>query len=188
MAKIFNGMISALGMEIVEDDESIEDDLNDSVYGDVKIVNKGKPKQKKRIPHEPLDSQMEQDSPAEEFFVEGRKKIPNMMLFIVEPENFDQVREAADLLKEKKAIIINLEEVEYEDARKIIDFMSGNIYALGGTVHKISAGIILFAPDTMAVESLKKKQGTEKFPPEIEKIQETRNPDYSSAKVSKSYD
>lgn len=175
MAKFIDGLASALGMEIVEEEENEE--MQDSVYGDVKVVSKGKPKQKKRVPSEPSAAVPGSENPAEEFFRGGRQKIPTMKMYIVEPDNFDQVREAADLLKEKRAIIINLEEVEYEDARKIIDFMSGNIYALGGTVHKISAGIILFAPDILAVETLKKKQDSvEKFPPEIEKIQGSKAP------------
>ena len=175
MAKIIDGIASAFGMEIQEVEE--KDELQDSVYGDVKVLSRGKPKQKKRVSSESVEPEVDADSPAEDFFRNSRKKIHTMKLFIVEPDNFDQVREAADLLKEKRAIIINLEEVEYEDARKIIDFMSGNIYALGGTVHKISAGIILFAPDTMGVESLKKKPDTpDKFPPEIEKIKDSKAP------------
>lgn len=168
MAKFIDGITSALGLEVVEDKENEE--MEDSVYGDVKVLSKGKPKQKKRVSTESSTPIVDPESPAEDFFRNGRQKIHTMKLFIVEPDNFDQVREAADLLKEKRAIIINLEEVEYEDARKIIDFMSGNIYALGGTVHKISAGIILFAPDILGVEPLKKKQDSpEKGAPEIEK-------------------
>ncbi|QRN86425.1 cell division protein SepF [Clostridia bacterium] len=173
MAKFIDGITSALGLEVVDDKET--DEMEESVYGDVKVLSKGKPKQKRRVASEPSIPVVDPESPAEDFFRNGRQKIHTMKLFIVEPDNFDQVREAADFLKEKKAIIINLEEVEYEDARKIIDFMSGNIYALGGTVHKISAGIILFAPDTLGVESLKKKQDTaDKSAPEIEKITGTK--------------
>lgn len=185
MAKIFNDMISALGMEIVEDDEE-KDGLDDSIYGDVKVVSKGRPKQKKRVVDDPVSTSvnLDEETPAEEFF-DARKKIPTMRLFIVEPDNFEQVRDAADMLKEKKSVIINLEEVEYEDARKIIDFMSGNIYALGGTVHKISAGIILFAPDIMAVENLKNKQADNRaFPPEIERIKQEKTDRYRSSKES----
>lgn len=189
MAKILDNVISALGMELVDKEEEEEaekldqeerldgqekEELQNSIYGDVKVVKKQGSKGKKRMTEDfsNLREEPDEDNAPEEFF-QGRKKIPTMRLYIVEPENFDQVREAADMLKDKKSVIINLEEVEYEDARKIIDFMSGNVYALGGTVHKISASIILFAPDTMAVENLKSPQTTApSFPPEIERIRE----------------
>ena len=167
MSKLFGKAMEAIGMEVVEDDDLEHDEMEDSMYGDVKVVE---PKSSKRKSQPDTPERKKgadpYDNPSQAFFQDGsRKKIAMMKMFIVEPENFDQVREIADLLREKKGVIVNLEEVEYEDARKIIDFLSGNIYALGGTVHKISSGIILFAPDTLEVDNMKKKRDkpTESF-------------------------
>ncbi len=156
MAKFLNKAMEAIGMEIVEEDE-MDSGMEDSIYNDVKVVEA---RGKRKIPAETEKTRGSavDESPAQAFISGDRKKIPMMKMFLVEPENFDQVREIADLLKEKRGVVVNLEEVEYEDARKIIDFLSGNIYALGGTVHKISSGIILFAPDTLEVENMQKKR------------------------------
>ena len=158
-------------MEVVEEETKEESaDFEETIYGKPQVPAREKPKEKKSAGK--LDSWPKEDTSAQEFIdPQGRRpKLAVMNLHIVEPDSFDQVRQAADLLREKKAIIINLEEVEYEDARKIIDFMSGNIYALGGTVHKISAGIILFAPDTLGVEFLRKDGARkEEFPPILER-------------------
>lgn len=170
-ARILGRAAEALGMERVPEEpeeESVE--YQDTIYGNAQASGREKSRDKKASRN--LDPWPKEDTSAQEFVdpQARRPKVAVMNLHIVEPDSFDQVRQAADLLREKKAIIINLEEVEYEDARKIIDFMSGNIYALGGTVHKISAGIILFAPDTLGVEVLRKGGSRrEEFPPVLER-------------------
>jgi cell division inhibitor SepF len=56
-----------------------------------------------------------------------------------------------DNLKAKKPVIINLEKVESDAARKIFDFLSGATYALNGNVQKVANNIFIFAPENVDV-------------------------------------
>ena len=59
--------------------------------------------------------------------------------------------EVSDNLKSKKPVIINLEKLENETARKIFDFLSGATYALDGNVQKVANNIFVFAPENVDV-------------------------------------
>lgn len=74
-------------------------------------------------------------------------------VLMVSPNTFNDALKIANDLKKKKIIILNLEEVEFEESRKIVDFLSGTIYALGGSVNKISGKIILFTPIFVGVQN-----------------------------------
>ena len=70
----------------------------------------------------------------------------NVKVVISQPNSYDQASEICEHLKEKKSIIVNLEYVNKDVARRIIDFMSGAVYALDGNIQKISNSIFLIAP------------------------------------------
>lgn len=67
-------------------------------------------------------------------------------LIIRQPSSFDDSQEICDLLKQDRAIIINLEKVEPELAQKMMDFISGAIYALDAKIHQISGCIFCISP------------------------------------------
>ncbi len=70
---------------------------------------------------------------------------------VVQPENFDEAKEIADHLKDRRPVVINLELMDKDSAQKIFDFLSGAIYALGGSLQKVAANIYLIAPYNVAV-------------------------------------
>ena len=70
---------------------------------------------------------------------------------IVQPEGFEDAQDICNHLKNKKPVIINLEDVEKECAQRIIDFLSGSVYALDGNIQKVSAGIFLIAPNNVDI-------------------------------------
>ena len=72
---------------------------------------------------------------------------------VMQPENFEDARDICDHLKSKKPVIINLEEVQKECAQRIVDFLSGSVYALDGEIQKVSAGIFLIAPSNVDIMS-----------------------------------
>lgn len=74
-------------------------------------------------------------------------------LVVTEPKSFDECPKLVDSLKSKKPIIINLENLENEKARKIFDFLSGAAYALNGNVQKVANNIFVFAPENVDVLS-----------------------------------
>ena len=103
------------------------------------------------------------------FFGRGRKVVPlnaqgqPVKMVISQPTTFEQSEEICSLLKEKKSVIVNLEYVNKDVARRIVDFISGGVYALDGHIQKISNSIFLIAPvnyeitNEMAREEIKSK-------------------------------
>ena len=70
----------------------------------------------------------------------------SVRVVISQPNSYEQASEICEHLKGKKSIIVNLEYVNKDVARRIIDFMSGAVYALDGNIQKISNSIFLIAP------------------------------------------
>jgi cell division inhibitor SepF len=64
----------------------------------------------------------------------------------VRPRSFNQAQEIADYFKEGLPVIVNLEGLDGEMPRRIIDFASGMCYALGGTIEKVGTGVFLLKP------------------------------------------
>lgn len=65
---------------------------------------------------------------------------------ICRPTTFEQSQEIANLLKEKNSVIVNLEYVNKDVARRVVDFISGATYAIDGHMEKISNSIFVVAP------------------------------------------
>lgn len=72
-------------------------------------------------------------------------------MVVIEPKSFDECPKLVDSLKAKKPVIINLEKIESDIARKIFDFLSGATYALNGNVQKVANNIFIFAPENVDV-------------------------------------
>ncbi len=66
-------------------------------------------------------------------------------LIITRPQSFEEVSALAESLKNYCPLIVNLEDIEVNEARRIIDFLSGAVFVLGGRVRRITGGIFLFA-------------------------------------------
>lgn len=84
-------------------------------------------------------------------------------MVICQPTTFEQAEDICTLLKEKKSIIVNLEYVNKDVARRIVDVVSGAVHALDGNLQKVSNSIFLVAPfnyditNEMAREEIKNK-------------------------------
>ena len=63
----------------------------------------------------------------------------------------DDAAKAADELRKKKAVILNMENVDKGLTRRVVDFLSGSIYALDGSVKKIAQSTYLFCPHNMDI-------------------------------------
>lgn len=74
-------------------------------------------------------------------------------LVVTEPKAFDECPKLVESLKGKKPVIINLEKMESDTARKIFDFLSGATYALNGNVQKIANNIFVFAPENVDISA-----------------------------------
>ena len=72
-------------------------------------------------------------------------------MVISQPTTFEQSDEICAFLKERKSIIVNLEYVNKDVARRIVDFISGGVYALDGYIQKVSNSIFLVAPSNYEI-------------------------------------
>ena len=83
----------------------------------------------------------------------------HMKVVIVEPRKYDEVTTIADHLKQKRAVIVNLENLIDATARKsIFEFMNGAVYVLDGTIQKVSKAIFILAPNNVDIDASIKKE------------------------------
>ena len=66
-------------------------------------------------------------------------------------KTFDDAAKAADELRKRKAVILNMENVDKSLTRRVVDFLSGSVYALDGRVKKVAQATYLFCPHNMDV-------------------------------------
>ena len=142
MSKVWN----LLGMEQAEGDYEEENDIYENDYDD-----------------EVSEPEMEE----RRSFIKRNKVVPmtqqSVRMVISQPTSFEQSEEICGFLKEKKSVIVNLEYVNKDVARRVIDFISGGVYCLDAHIQKISNSICLIAPmnyeitNEMAREEIKNK-------------------------------
>lgn len=77
------------------------------------------------------------------------KNSSKMVLF--EPRSYSEAQEIADHLKNRRSIVVNLQRISHDQAIRIVDFLSGTVYAVGGDIQKIGANIFLCTPDNVDV-------------------------------------
>ncbi|MBR5517044.1 MAG: cell division protein SepF [Firmicutes bacterium] len=80
-------------------------------------------------------------------------------LVVIEPKSFDECPKLVDSLKGRRPVIINLEKIETETAKKIFDFLSGATYALNGNVQKVANNIFIFAPESVDIAASQDERG-----------------------------
>jgi cell division inhibitor SepF len=75
-------------------------------------------------------------------------------MVVIEPKSLDECRKLVDNLRARKPVIINLEKVETDLARKMFDFLGGATYALSGTVQRVNQNIYIFAPNNVNIKAM----------------------------------
>lgn len=81
-------------------------------------------------------------------------------MILLEPRAFSEAQTIADYLKSRNTVVVNMKRVTPEIAKRIVDFLSGSVYAIGGDLQKLGSGIFLCAPNNVNVEG--KISGDEK--------------------------
>jgi cell division inhibitor SepF len=72
-----------------------------------------------------------------------------VMLF--EPRIYDEAQDIADQLKNRRAVVMNLQRIPLDQAKRIVDFLSGTVYAIGGDIQKLGPNTFLCTPDNVDV-------------------------------------
>ena len=76
----------------------------------------------------------------------------NNKMILLEPRAYSESQQIADFLKGRNTVVVNLKRVTPDQAKRIVDFLSGTIYAIGGDLQKIGGGIFLCTPNNVNVE------------------------------------
>ena len=105
------------------------------------------------------DNEQEEEEDKKRFGRKNNNKVVNMQqsqpnaikMVISQPTTFEQSDEICSFLKERKSVIVNLVYVNKDVARRIVDFMSGGVYALDGYIQKVSNSIFLVAPSNYEI-------------------------------------
>ncbi|MDD4200743.1 MAG: cell division protein SepF [Eubacteriales bacterium] len=142
---MFNKFKELIGVEEYDEDmaEYEDDTYKPPAYQDRKPVE----------PRKPLGSSPKYDTsnvvPMQNKTV---KSVTNAFkLVVIEPQSFDECSKLVDNLRSRKPVIVNLEKLDSDTARKIFDFLGGATYALNGNVQKVANNIFVFAPENVAI-------------------------------------
>ncbi len=74
-----------------------------------------------------------------------------LKVVVIQLTSFEDARDIADHLKAKKPVVINLEQLEKDVSRRVVDFLSGAVYGVDGNIQKVSDGIFLIAPYNVGI-------------------------------------
>ncbi len=86
----------------------------------------------------------------------------NFKVVILQPESFEKARDITEHLKNRKPVVVNVEGLEKNHAQRIVDFLSGSVYALNGNIQRVSQGIFLIAPQNVDILGGAKERVDEK--------------------------
>lgn len=74
-------------------------------------------------------------------------------VMVLEPASFDDAQLIADHLRNQKPVVVNFERVDLDTTKRMIDFLSGTIYAINGSMQRIGDSILLCAPSSVDIDA-----------------------------------
>ena len=92
------------------------------------------------------------EEPEEEYYNEENVVDAENKMILLEPRAYSESQQIADYLKNRSAVVVNLKRVTPDQAKRIVDFLSGTLYAIGGDLQKLGGGIFLCTPNNINVE------------------------------------
>ncbi len=109
---------------------------------------------KKMLVDDDYDDDVDDDT--KEIKIKGKNATPvsniSGKMILLEPRAYSESQQIADHLKKKNTVVVNMKRVTPDQAKRIVDFLSGTVYALEGDLQKIGAGIFLCTPKNVDVE------------------------------------
>ncbi|WP_127533527.1 cell division protein SepF [Paenibacillus kobensis] len=76
----------------------------------------------------------------------------NVRVVLNEPRSFEEAQEIADHLRARRGVVVNLQRVPNDVAKRIFDFLLGTLYAVSGTMNRIGPGIFFCAPENVEIQ------------------------------------
>ena len=95
-----------------------------------------------------------QEVSSDEYYKDTFKQVASSgnKMILLEPRAFSEAQTIAEYLKSRNTVVVNLKRVTPEVAKRIVDFLSGAVYAIGGGLQKLGNGIFLCTPNNVNVE------------------------------------
>ena len=117
---------------------------------EVEYVETAKEEKTTEIPLKTAQKQNQQQTgPQNVVSLQSVQKSSKVVLF--EPRAYSEAQEIADHLKSRKAVVVNLQRIAHDQAKRIVDFLSGTVYAIGGDIQRVGSNIFLCTPDNVDV-------------------------------------
>jgi cell division inhibitor SepF len=165
MSQFFRKTLSFLGL--AEEDsneygnkEYDDDNLDREKFGDF-AERRDIPERRYRIGYhkdEPTRKNMSNLKPARKLLsLDSSRDMKKSRVSVEEPHEFEEVQMIGDDFKENIPVIINLQNINQDLSKRIIDFCSGLTYALGGSIKKVADRVFLITPQNMIVTSNEKE-------------------------------
>ena len=105
---------------------------------------------------------VEEDSYEEPASNKSKDKSSTSRMILAEPRAYSESQTIVDNLKKRNPVVVNLKRVTADQSKRIIDFLSGALYALGGDIQKLGTGIYLCTPKNVDVEGKMSDDAEEK--------------------------
>lgn len=99
--------------------------------------------------YQPQRRSEKKDEKANVVSLKSVQKSAKMVLF--EPRSFNEVQDIADHIVNRRSVVINLQRVDTQQARQIIDFLSGTVYAVSGQIKKLGSQTFLCTPENIEI-------------------------------------
>ena len=137
----FMDELKKLARPYAEDDDDFDEELDSGVS------NRSEAPARERYSDASLDSGYSRGSErSSSGKVVNIRTATQMQVVLVKPDRFDNVADIAEHLREKRAVVLNLETASKDVARRLVDFLSGCAYALDGKIKKIAASTYIITP------------------------------------------
>lgn len=145
----------------------IPDDFDDE-YEEDYVEEPVRTKPSRTVPN---DNEPEETAKSRSGFLGSKPKVVSMNrtmmeVSIIKPNTFEDSQNICNMLLTGRPVVVNLEGFDPDDAQRIMDFISGCIYAIKGQYHQISKYIFIFSPENVDIsgDSLSLDGNTAKMP------------------------
>lgn len=149
--KLFDKLFNFLGLDSEEEELSMEEEKKESKYPVFGAKRWEERKERTRSTERPsiFGSKKHDDAKV----VSMPLAQTQVKVIVVEPVNFDDAQKVADYLRKNQPVVVNFEDTDSDVMKRIVDFVSGTIYALNGSMKKIGRNIMVCAPQNVDIDA-----------------------------------
>ena len=144
----FMNELKKLARPYAEDEEDFDEEYEDETEEEAAPEAEEKPARTARAPkaERPAPKQTASRPAASAGNVVNFRSGSNLQVILVKPETFESVSDVADHLRNKCAVVLNLEYTDKDTARRLVDFLTGCAYALDGNIQRVATSTYIITP------------------------------------------